>query len=182
MDILFRRDQFAKSSGRIIFKLWSQIDVSEEEQKIIDKYMFKNAVVIFADQPGLIRRSIIAGILSMFGFAFVVSIFMGITGAMRHQVVNPSIMSFLPVLVGLIVGYVYFHQKRETIYVKDLLRGRSFKCNSVIDLVRKEAWLNSVVSFLRQVMESAKHWDGTEQHPVEVLPKDEARAFILKGL
>ncbi|MGV6850283.1 MAG: hypothetical protein ACWA5A_18070 [Marinibacterium sp.] len=52
----------------------------------------------------------------------------------------------------------------------------------MIELARKEAWLGTVVSFLRQVMESAKHWDGTQRHTVEPLPKEEARQVIIKGL
>ena len=79
-------------------------------------------------------------------------------------------------------GWWYANEKRETIYVRDLMHGRNFKCDSVVDLARKEAWLATVVSFLRQVMETAKHWDGTESHKVEPLPKDEARQVILRGL
>jgi hypothetical protein len=79
-------------------------------------------------------------------------------------------------------GYFYFHQKRETIYVKDLIHGRYFSCRSVIELARKEAWLSVVTSFLRQVMESAKHWDGTETFDVDALPKDEAKLVMIKGL
>ena len=88
----------------------------------------------------------------------------------------------LALIAGLGAGYWWYHQKRETIYVKDLLHGRHFNCDSVVELARKEAWLGTVVSFLRQVMESAKHWDGTERHTVEPLPKDEARQVIIKGI
>ncbi len=79
-------------------------------------------------------------------------------------------------------GYFYFHQKRETIFVKDLMHGRYFTCDSIIELARKEAWLGVVTSFLRQVMESAKQWDGTETLDIEALPKDEAKLVMLKGL
>ena len=83
---------------------------------------------------------------------------------------------------GIGAGYWFFNEKRETIFVKDLLHGRYFSCGSVIALARKEAWLETVVSYLRQVMESAKNWDGTERHKIEALPKDEARQVILRGL
>ncbi len=85
-------------------------------------------------------------------------------------------------LAGGGAGYWYLHEKRETIFVRDLLHGRHFTCDSVVELARKEAWLSVVVSFLRQVMESAKHWDGTEHITIEALPKDEARQVILRGL
>ncbi len=89
-------------------------------------------------------------------------------------------------LLGLIsaggFSYWYINEKRETIFVRDLLHGRHFKCESVVELARKEAWLTTIVSYLRQVMESAKNWDGTERHTVEPLPKDEARQFIIKSI
>ncbi len=86
------------------------------------------------------------------------------------------------VVVGGGAGYFYFHQKRETIFVKDLMHGRYFTCDSIIELARKEAWLGVVTSFLRQVMESAKQWDGAETLDIEALPKDEAKLVMLKGL
>ena len=85
-------------------------------------------------------------------------------------------------LAGIGAGYWYFNEKRETVFVKDLLHGRHFTCDSVVELARKEAWLETIVGFLRQVMESAKHWDGTDRHQIEPLPKDEARQVILKGI
>lgn len=89
---------------------------------------------------------------------------------------------FVAILLGAGGGYYYFHQKRETIFVKDLIHGRYFTCDSVIDLARKEAWLETIVAFLRQVMESAKHWDGTQTLDVPVLGKDEAKQLIIRGL
>jgi hypothetical protein len=91
---------------------------------------------------------------------------------------NSAIVGFLA-FVG---AYFHYHQKRETIFVKDLIHGRYFTCDSVIELARKEAWLQTIVAFLRQVMESAKHWDGTETHDVPVMDKDEAKQIIIQGL
>ena len=70
----------------------------------------------------------------------------------------------------------------ETIYVKDLIHGRYFACPSIIELARKEAWLGVVSSFLRQVMESAKYWDGTEVVPVDALSRAEAKFVVIRGI
>ena len=92
----------------------------------------------------------------------------------------------MSIIIGLIggggAGYLFFDRKRETIYVKDLLHGRYFSCPSIIELARKEAWLEIIVSYLRQVMASAKHWDGTETLDVAALPKDEAKLVMIQGL
>lgn len=169
MDLLFKREQSNAASGGVNFKLWGKIELDEDEKSIVSKYKFDQAILIFADQPGLLRKSIFIGIGAMVA-AIVLLNQMGMIGAL------------IALAAGIGAGYWWYHQKRETIYVKDLLHGRHFNCDSVVDLARKEAWLGTVVSFLRQVMESAKHWDGTERHTVEPLPKDEARQVIIKGL
>ena len=84
-------------------------------------------------------------------------------------------------MVGaLAAGYWWYNQRRETIYLKDLAHGRQFKCNSIINLIKKEAELEGIVGLVRQVLESAKHWDGTESIPIEALPKDEAKQYVLR--
>ena len=169
MDLLFKREQSNAASGGVNFKLWGKIELDEDEKSIVSKYKFDQAILIFADQPGLLRKSIFIGLGAMVA-AMVLLNQMGMMGAL------------IALAAGIGAGYWWYHQKRETIYVKDLLHGRHFNCDSVVELARKEAWLGTVVSFLRQVMESAKHWDGAERHTVEPLPKDEARQVIIKGL
>lgn len=169
MDLLFKREQSNAAPGGVSFKLWGKIELDEDENSIVSKYKFDQAILIFADQPGLLRKSIFIGVGALVA-AMVLLNQMGMIGAL------------LALAAGIGAGYWWYHQKRETIYVKDLLHGRHFNCDSVVELARKEAWLGTVVSFLRQVMESAKHWDGTERHTVEPLPKDEARQVIIKGL
>ena len=127
--------------------------------------------LIEAEQPKLIRNTILLG-LGAFALAF------GFFGTFA----NTSIAFLLGAAAGGGVGYWWFNEKRETIYVRDLIHGRYFSCPSVIELARKEAWLGVVTSFLRQVMESAKHWDGTETQDIAALPKAEAKLVMLKGL
>ena len=78
------------------------------------------------------------------------------------------------------VGWYIWNKYRETIFVSDLLHGRYFKCRTVVDLAKKEAYLNNITMTLRQVMESARHWHGVQAHDVPVLPPDEARQFVVK--
>ena len=88
--------------------------------------------------------------------------------------------TFLAIVLGGGGGYFYFHQMRETIFVKDIMHGRYFTCRSVIELAQKEAELERIVKILRQVMEAAKHWDGTETIEVPVLDKDAAKQLIVQ--
>lgn len=170
MDILFKREQTTGRVGRVTFKLWSKLEFDESEKALIKRYRFDEAIMIDALQPTLIRN---AGLLGLVAGLFAMILF----------------GTFLPGSVSMLLGllafggtaYWHYHEKRETIFVRDLLHGRHFACKTVIDLAKKEAWLTSIAALLRQVMESAKHWDGTETIQIEALPKEEARQFILKA-
>ncbi len=68
---------------------------------------------------------------------------------------------------------VYFQQEREQINVNDLLvNGREFQCYSVVALIEKETAIINMASHLRQVLESAKHWNDREV--IEIEPLDPA--------
>jgi len=155
---------------RVNFKLWGKIELDEEERGLISRYDLDKAMLIEVLQPDLLRKAVYVGI----GAALLAGLLLlwrgGFLGAL------------LSIAVGIGAGWWYANEKRETVYVRDLMHGRHFKCDSVIELARKEAWLTTVVSYLRQVMVSANHWDGTETHKIEPLPQDEARQVILRGL
>lgn len=171
MELLFKRKQTPGKIRSVSFKLWSKIEFDDEEQEIVRRYRFAEAVLIEALQPDLMRKTALMG-AGVFILAF--GLFSSMWGA--------GAGFFLGLIAAGGFGYWYINEKRETIFVKDLIHGRDFTCDSVVELARKEAWLGTVVSYLRQVMESAKHWDGTERMTVTPLPKDEARQVILKGL
>lgn len=171
MELLFKREQTSGKLARVNFKLWAKVELDEDEQAIVKRYRFDEAVLIEAIQPTLMRNTIFIGVavfVLVFGFF-----------AMSWSTSGGFLLG---VVAGGGVGYWYLNEKRETIFVRDLLHGRHFTCDSVIELARKEAYLATIVSYLRQVMESAKHWGGTEHISIEALPKDEARQVILRGL
>lgn len=185
MDLLFKRSQAAGVAGTAPtvpglsllglgapkFKLWAKVELDPEEQIVLDHYRFDQAMLIDSFQPELLKKSAMIG-----GGAFVfASLFFWMLFSFGAAL-------FLGLIAGAAAAYLYFDKRRETVFVKDLLHGRYFSCGSVIDLARKEAWLETVVAFLRQVMESAKHWDGTEAIKIEALPKDVAKQIILKGI
>ena len=169
MELLFRREQTTGKIGRVNFKLWGKVELSEEEQALVTRYRFDEAVLIAILQPNLLRQ---AGLIGLLAFLVAAPILTAIAGLMGP---------LLGIGAGVGAAYWWINEKRETIFVRDLLHGRNFTCDSVIELAKKEAFLTTTVSFLRQVMESAKHWDGTERHTIEPLPKDEARHVILRS-
>ena len=171
MDLLFKREQTPGKLGRVAFKLWGKLELNGDEEALMKRYRFDEAVLIYAIQPKLFRNAVLIGLVATM-----------ITYALLTAAAPGGAALFLGLLVGGGAGYWYHNENRDTIYVRDLLHGRHFTCGTVIELARKEAWLTTIVSYLRQVMESAKHWDGTEHVSIEPLPKDEAREVILRGL
>ena len=170
MKLLFKRSQSKSTFGKPIFKLWAQIEFENDEEALVGHYRFASSKLIEAIQPGLIRRSALVGAIA---FALCMIVFSG---------AGYQLASFLGLLAGSGAGWFYYDRMRETIYVKDLIHGRYFACPSIIELARKEAWLGVVSSFLRQVMESAKYWDGAEVVPVDALSKAEAKFVVIRGL
>lgn len=171
MELLFKRSQTPGKLSRVNFELWAKIELDTNEKEISRRYRFDQAMLIEALQPELIKKTAIIAFIIFLTIFGLLSSNWSTTWGFRLGLVAAGAFAFW-----------YLNEKRETIFVRDLLHGRHFKCPSVIELARKEAFLTSITGFLRQVMESAKHWDGTERHSIEPLPKDEARRFILKGI
>lgn len=165
MKLLLKRDQAQSWTGRALFKLWAKIELDELEQATIKKYRFDEKILIEVEQLTLMRNAAIVGVLALI-VAYALLWLIGLNYA------------FLAIVLGAAGGYFYFHQMRETIFVRDLMHGRYFTCKSVIDLAKTELRLENVVKTLRQVMEAAKHWDGTEAIEVPVLDKDAAKELI----
>ena len=168
MNLLFKRAQTDAVTGKVKFKLWAQTELDEDEQHIVKRYRFDSAKLINADQPDLLRNAaVIAAVV-----AVVVTLVLW----------NFSSGWVIGLCAGIAAGYFFYDRTRESILVRDIIHGRHFVCDSVVDLARKEAYLKTVVAVFRQIMETAKRWDGTETIPIEALSKEEAKYIALKGL
>jgi hypothetical protein len=171
MELLFKREQTGDATGRAKFKLWGKIETTEDELALIKRYELDAAVLIGADDSLLYPTATKLG-----GMVF------ALVTAMAWYFLSDFMLAFLSgAAAGIGTGYWYVNEKRETVFVRDLMHGRHFKCESVIELAKKEAWLEGASSVFRQVMESAKHWDGVEKHTIDPLPKEQAKQLILQA-
>lgn len=177
MKLLFKRDQSRTSgTGKPIFKLHAKVDLEEDEAKLISRYNMNDSVLIEVLQPKLFGHSVLFGFL-----IFIITTPIIAMNLWREIGLGWTGVFCVSAIIAIICGYIFYHQKRETVYLKDLIVGRYFNCSSVVELARKEAWLEGVTGYLRQVVESAKHWGGTETREIPVLPKDEALKLIVRG-
>lgn len=184
MNLLYRRDQSSSQIGvsntirspgitlrigRPRFKLWAKLELDQDERAILDHYRFDTSQLVESYQPDLMRQTAV-----FFGMAFIAAYIL------LWMLVSAAGF-WLPAIFAAGAAYFYYDRKRETIYVSDLLHGHTFVCRSVVELARKEAWLEVMVMYLRQVMESARSWDGIEAIPIAVLHPDEAKRMAIQG-
>lgn len=171
MKILFRRAQTAGRFRSVKFKLWAKLELDKEsdESKIIDRYDFDHAVLIYHEQERLFRNACIFGVIIAVPAFFFIGYFLG-----------RQIGAFGAFVTGAFAAWLFYDFFRETIFVKDLLHGRYFKCRSILELASKEAWLGQMAGYLRAVMESAKHWDGTETQDLPKPDPEIAKQIMLK--
>lgn len=171
MKILLRRSQTRGLFRSVRFKLWGKIELEGDERAIINRYDFDHAVLIFEMQDKLLRWSIIIGFVSLVPLFFIFAGFFG-----------RAIGTPMAIATAWLTGWFFFDRFRMTVYVKDLLHGRHFRCKSVVDLAIKENWLKQIIAYLRAVMEGAKNWDGAETVDVPKLDPDTAKQVMLKRL
>ncbi len=179
MHLLLTRDQKSAAIFSLIplrlgsgvtFTLQAALELDAEEQALITKYNFTKAALVVSDPiVDLIRSFRPALLLGLITF-FVVWLVWSFSMALG-----------LGVLVVLVMTGVYFKTLREQIIVSELLAGgRTFRCDSIVELIQKEAYLRHICAYLRQVLESAKHWHDREVVPIEPLSKDDAKQAVLK--
>ncbi len=170
MEILLKREQTAGKVGRVNFKLWVKLELDEDEKALVSRYKFDQSQIVDETQPKILRNSALLGLLA---------------GCIAYLIFDLMFPNNIAIILALVAGggaaYWWYNEKRERLFVRDLLHGRHFTCTSIIELAKKEAWLTDVSALVRQVMESAKHWDGTERQLIEALPKEEARQVMLNA-
>jgi len=180
MNLLLNRDQKSASlftlvplriGSGMMFHLQAELELDEEEQELMRKYRFQNAPLVLSDPIDDLKKSfrpaLILGIVAFIVFWILASFTTATTLAM---------------LVTLVMTVVYFKTTREQIVVSDLLNGgRTFRCDSIVELIHKEAFLEGVSEYLRQVLESAKNWHDREVIPIKPMDKARAKEAVLRA-
>ena len=181
MQLLLNREQTSSAlfslvplriGSGVTFKLHAILELDAEEDVLIRKFNFTKSALVVSDPIDDLRKSIRpAAFLGIVTF-LLLWIFISFTKAFG-----------LGVLVTFAMTIVYFKTLREQIIVNELLAGgRVFRCDSIVELIEKEAYLEFICSYLRQVVESAKNWHDREAIPILPLEKEAAKQAVLKAL
>jgi len=180
MNLLLNRNQHSASlftliplrlGSGVMFKLHAELELDDEEKQLMQKYRFAQAPLVLSDPIDDLKNAFRpAALLGLITFV-VFWILFSFTTAMS-----------LALLVILVMTIVYFKTMRELILVSDLLYGgRTFRCDSIIELIQKEAFLEGISEYLRQVLESAKNWHDREIIPIKPLDKALAKQAVLSS-
>ena len=180
MNLLLGRKQSASSvfslvplrfGSGVVFHLTAELELEPVEDALIQKYRFAKAPLVVSDPLDDLRQAFRPALLLGFLSFVVLWLLLSFWSAVP-----------LAVLVTIVMTVVYFKTLREQILVSDLLDGgRTFHCDSIIALIRKEAYLERICEYLRQVLESAKNWDEREVVAIRPLDKEAAKRAVIKG-
>ncbi len=180
MKLLLERGQSVSSGfslvplrigGGVLFKLNASLELDAAETKLLETYNLSRAPLVTSDaledlKKGF-RPALVLGLICLLVTWFFT---------------NLTVATWVALLVVLVMTFVYFNALREQIMVSDLLHGgRAFWCDSVVTLIEKEDDLHRMCQFLRQVLESAKHWDDREAIDIEPLSPQELKQAILRA-
>lgn len=152
-----------------LFTLWAKAEFTEEEYELLLKYRFNDALLIAEDWLVILKRSVRTSLILGVAAWWILYMFL-----------NWATATGLTMVLILALTALYYNELREHIYVRDLVHGRTFRCFSIVELVQKEDYLKVIAAYLRQVLETAKHWDGQEVVPVPTLTPTEAKALVAK--
>jgi len=180
MNLLLNRDQNSASVFSLIplrigsgvtFTLHASLELDKEEEALIWKYNFASAALVVSDPIDDLRQS------------FRPALVLGLATFIAVWLIGSIWIAYGPaILVTLVMTGVYFKTLREQILVRDLMSdGRKFRCDSIVALIQKEAYIENVCSYLRQILESAKNWHDREVIVIPPLSKEEAKHAVLKA-
>lgn len=169
MELLFKREQSKGLFGRVRFRMWAKAEFGEDEQALIDRYDFDKSLVLWGADWMLFNSTFWIWLFSS-----------ALSGYLVAAALDEGGGFLAGPLIGALAAFWWFNERRQTIFMRDLIYGRQFKCSSVVDLARKESRLEDACMVLRQVLETAKHWDGVQANPIPALPKDEAKKIVIR--
>lgn len=169
MKLLLQRTQGRSTFGKPIFRMMAKMELTDEEVALVERYDFAGYEIIPADEPGLIRNAVLIGL----GAAVIAWFLFSSLGGLG---------SFLQLAAAVGAGWFYYDRMRERIFVRDFIHGRYFDCPSVLDLAKKEAFLQYSATLFRQLMETAKSWGDFEITDIPPLPPEEAKQLVIRKL
>jgi hypothetical protein len=172
MDLLLQRSQ-KERVRRMRFELWAKFELNRNEKLLMNKYQPESALLSEDDPASRARkwlRSVITGgVLAVVVclVIFYLNISRPSLGGLNPLLFIEPIGSPLTWMGMLLLGWFVFtslvyQHLREDIIVDDVLRGRRFRCKSIVILLEKEDLLKKRAQEFLQFLEAMKTWGGMD--------------------
>src|SRR5437763_1588973 len=162
MELLLQRSQKERVT-RPRFELWAKFDLAPDEKLLMSKYQPQSAL-LSEDEPESRarkwRRSVITGAI----LSSVMCLVIAYLNLYRPSLygLNPFLnivpIGSVPTWIGMLLLGWYalttrvFTHIREDIIVADILRGRAFRCKSIVVILEKEDLLKKRAHKFRQFL------------------------------
>jgi hypothetical protein len=182
MELFLQRSQKERVS-RPRFELWAKFDLSPDEKLLMNKYQPQSAL-LSEDEPESRARKWRRSVITGGALAVIMCLVIAYLNIYRPALsgLNPFLniepIGSVPTWIGMLFlgWYVFttwvFAHIREDIIVADILRGRSFRCKSIVILLEKEDLLKKRAQEFRQFLEAMKTWGGMDI--ITINPGEEA--------
>lgn len=164
-----------------IFRLTAELELDEEEKRLITRYQLSKVALVVSNPADDLKRAFRPALMLAF-FAFALIMTFGWLGRLPEPTL---LLVAVPTSLGILMSMTgaYFVLLREQITISDLVYGgRTFYCDSVVELIQKEAYLERISEYLRQVLESAKNWQDREVIDIQPLDRTAAKQAVLAGV
>jgi len=182
MELFLQRSQ-KERVRRPGFELWAKFDLSPDEKLLMNKYQPQSAL-LSEDEPESRARKWRRSVITGAALAVIMCLIIAYLNLYRPALygLNPFLniepIVSIPMWIGMLfigwyafTSWVFTHI-REDIIVADILRGRSFRCKSIVVLLEKEDLLKKRAHEFRQFLEAMKTWGGMDI--ITIKPGEEA--------
>jgi|GEM_PF-3482402 len=165
----------------VVFTIKARLELENDERKLIEKYNLTRAVITEGSFWKAMRTAFPQALLvTILAAIITVPLYTVFVAATRSF--NSNFIFVLPAIFFLFL-FIYYKDAREEILVSDFLYGwRTFRADTVVDLVQKEAYLESVCQYLQHLLVTSKHWDHRGVIDVQPLEKSMAKLAVLKAI
>ena len=162
-----------------VFTIKAHLELEPEEKALIEKYKLSHAVIADGSLWTTLKTALPQALLVTFLAAIIVQPVSQAIAIASRSYSSPG--NYILAIIFFVLLYLYYKDAQEKILVSELVNGwRTFRADTVVDLVHKEAYIESVCQHLQQLLITAKHWDDKAVIEIEPLDKEQAKQQVLE--
>jgi hypothetical protein len=158
MQVLIQRSQRELLAG-IVFSLWVKFQFTAPEEKLLNQYKMRRAVITQSNVWLDLKKAM------LYSGLFLLLVGIGVSIPRIYNFGPVGLVFLLNILVLLamapfpILTAILYFRIRERLTVSDMLKGRSFSCKNINNLLEKEHFLTQTAEKMRQFLYRTETWN-----------------------